>query len=279
MVLASGYLSEYLEDKGCKSVFSGVGISERPDTVCGKLMEGRIAILVDGTPAALIVPHIFVEEFQSVDDYSNRPYYASFIRILKYISFVIAMLLPGVYTAFAQFHPEYFPEGILLTTSKALADTPLPVTLEVLLIMFVYEIMREAGLRIPKSLSHAVSIVGALVIGESAVNAGFIGSSTLMIVATAAICSYVTSSLYPQITFFRFAYVIVGGIFGLWGIVLLGIVVLINMCAKTSFGVPYMSSLAPFSYRRMRDVFLRDKWKNLSRHTIKVQNFPETEEF
>ena len=279
MVLASGYLSEYLEDKGCKSVFSGVGISERPDTVCGKLMEGRIAILVDGTPAALIVPHIFVEEFQSVDDYSNRPYYASFIRILKYISFVIAMLLPGVYTAFAQFHPEYFPEGILLTTSKALADTPLPVTLEVLLIMFVYEIMREAGLRIPKSLSHAVSIVGALVIGESAVNAGFIGSSTLMVVATAAICSYVTSSLYPQITFFRFAYVIVGGIFGLWGIVLLGIVVLINMCAKTSFGVPYMSSLAPFSYRRMRDVFLRDKWKNLSRHTIKVQNFPETEEF
>ena len=139
--------------------------------------------------------------------------------------------------------------------------------------------MREAGLRIPKSLSHAVSIVGALVIGESAVNAGFIGSSTLMVVATAAICSYVTSSLYPQITFFRFAYVIVGGIFGLWGIVLLGIVVLINMCAKTSFGVPYMSSLAPFSYRRMRDVFLRDKWKNLSRHTIKVQNFPETEEF
>ncbi|MEE1061278.1 MAG: spore germination protein [Ruminococcus sp.] len=279
MVLASGYLSEYLEDTGCKSVFSGVGISERPDTVCGKLMEGRIAILVDGTPAALIVPHIFVEEFQSVDDYSNRPYYASFIRILKYISFFISVFLPGIYTAFAQFHPEYFPEGLLLTTSKALADTPLPVTLEVLLIMFVYEIMREAGLRIPKSLSHAVSIVGALVIGESAVNAGFIGSSTLMIVATAAICSYVTSSLYPQITFFRFAYVIVGGVFGLWGIVLLGIAVLINMCAKTSFGVPYMSSLAPFSYRRMRDVFIRGKWKNLSRYTIKVQNFPETEEY
>lgn len=87
MVLASGYLSEYLEDKGTKSIFSGVGISERPDTVCGKLMEGRVAILVDGTPTAIIIPHIFVEEFQSVDDYSNRPYYATFIRILKYISF------------------------------------------------------------------------------------------------------------------------------------------------------------------------------------------------
>ena len=178
MVLASGYLSEYLEDKGTKSIFSGVGISERPDTVCGKLMEGRVAILVDGTPTAIIIPHIFVEEFQSVDDYSNRPYYATFIRILKYISFFTAIFVPGIYTAFAQFHPEYFPKGLLLKASTALADTPLPVALEVLIIMFVYEIMREAGLRIPKPLGHAVSIVGALVIGESAVNAGFIASST-----------------------------------------------------------------------------------------------------
>ena len=129
MVLASGYLSEYLEDKGTKSIFSGVGISERPDTVCGKLMEGRVAILVDGTPTAIIIPHIFVEEFQSVDDYSNRPYYATFIRILKYISFFTAIFVPGIYTAFAQFHPEYFPKGLLLKASTALADTPLPVAI------------------------------------------------------------------------------------------------------------------------------------------------------
>lgn len=278
MVLASGYLSEYLEDKGTKSIFSGVGISERPDTVCGKLMEGRVAILVDGTPTAIIIPHIFVEEFQSVDDYSNRPYYATFIRILKYISFFTAIFVPGIYTAFAQFHPEYFPKGLLLKASTALADTPLPVALEVLIIMFVYEIMREAGLRIPKPLGHAVSIVGALVIGESAVNAGFIASSTLMIVAVAAISSYVTSSLYAPITVLRFAFVAVGGIFGMWGIVLLSCLVLANICAKTSVGVPYMSSLAPFSVRRMRDVFVRADWKRLSRHTIRVQKFAQTKE-
>lgn len=278
MVLASGYLSEYLEDKGTKSVFSGVGISERPDTVCGKLMEGRVAILVDGTPAAIIVPHIFVEEFQSVDDYSNRPYYATFIRILKYISFFTAIFVPGVYTAFAQFHPEYFPKGLLLKASTALAETPLPVALEVLIIMFVYEIMREAGLRIPKPLGHAVSIVGALVIGESAVNAGFIASSTLMIVAVAAISSYVTSSLYAPITVLRFVFVAVGGIFGMWGIVLLSCAVLVNMCAKTSVGVPYLSSLAPFSAKRMRDVFLRADWKTLSKYTIRVQRFAQAKE-
>ncbi len=277
-VLASGYLTKYLEDRDAKSFFSGVGISERPDTVCGKLTEGRVAILVDGTPAVIILPHLFVEEFQSVDDYSNRPYYAAFIRILKYISFLIAVFLPGIYTAFAKFHPEYFPTGLLIKTSEALMQTPLPATLEVILITFVYEIMREAGLRIPKPLGHAVSIVGALVIGESAVSAGIISSSTLMVVATAAICSYVTSALYPPIMILRFIYIAVGGIFGLWGIVITACVVLVNMCSKTTVGVPYMSSLAPFSFRRMRDVFIRADWKKLGRHTIRVQNFPETEE-
>ena len=276
-VLASGYLSEYLEDKGSGSLFSGVGISERPDTVCGKLTEGRIAVIVDGTPAVMIVPHLFVEEFQSVDDYSNRTYYAAFIRLMKYLSFFVSVFLPGLYVALAQFHPEYFPTWLLINTSESLAQTPFPVTAEVLAITVVYEIMKEAGLRIPKSLGHAVSIVGALVIGDSAVNAGIISASTLMVVATAAICGYVTSPLYPPIMMLRMLFIVVGGFTGLWGITLATAVVLIGMCAKTSLGVPYLSSLSPFSLRRMRDVFIRAGWRQLSKHTIRVQKFPETE--
>ena len=276
-VLASGYLSDYLEDNGSGSLFSGVGISERPDTVCGKLTEGRIAVIVDGTPAVMIVPHLFVEEFQSVDDYSNRTYYAAFIRLMKYLSFFVSVFLPGLYVALAQFHPEYFPTWLLINTSESLAQTPFPVTIEVLAITVVYEIMKEAGLRIPKSLGHAVSIVGALVIGDSAVNAGIISASTLMVVATAAICGYVTSPLYPPIMMLRLMFIVVGGFTGLWGITLATAVVLIGMCAKTSLGVPYLSSLSPFSLRRMRDVFIRAGWKRLSKHTIRVQKFPETE--
>ena len=276
-VLASGYLSDYLEDNGSGSLFSGVGISERPDTVCGKLTEGRIAIIVDGTPAVMIVPHLFVEEFQSVDDYSNRTYYAAFIRLIKYLSFFASVFLPGLYVALAQFHPEYFPTRLLINTSESLAQTPFPVTAEVLAITVVYEIMKEAGLRIPKSLGHAVSIVGALVIGDSAVNAGIISASTLMVVATAAICGYVTSPLYPPIMMLRLLFIVVGGFTGLWGITLATAVVLIGMCAKTSLGVPYLSSLSPFSLRRMRDVFIRAGWRQLSKHTIRVQKFPETE--
>ena len=276
-VLASGYLSDYLEDNGSGSLFSGVGISERPDTVCGKLTEGRIAIIVDGTPAVMIVPHLFVEEFQSVDDYSNRTYYAAFIRLMKYLSFFVSVFLPGLYVALAQFQPEYFPTWLLINTSESLAQTPFPVTAEVLAITVVYEIMKEAGLRIPKSLGHAVSIVGALVIGDSAVNAGIISASTLMVVATAAICGYVTSPLYPPIMMLRMLFIVVGGFTGLWGITLATAVVLIGMCAKTSLGVPYLSSLSPFSLRRMRDVFIRAGWRQLSKHTIRVQKFPETE--
>ena len=240
-VLASGYLSDYLEDE------------------------------------KILVPRLFVEEFQGVDDYSNRSYYAAFIRFTKYLSFFAAVFLPGLYVALAQFHPEYFPTQLLIQTSESLAKTPFPVMTETLGITLVYEIMKEAGLRIPKSLGHAVSIVGALVIGESAVTAGIISSSTLMVVATAAICSYVTSSLYPPIMVLRFVLILVGGLTGLWGITLATAVILISVCSKSSLGVPYMSSLAPFSLRRMRDVFIRAGWKTLGKHTIRVQKFVETE--
>ncbi|MBQ1453772.1 MAG: spore germination protein, partial [Ruminococcus sp.] len=228
--------------------------------------------------AVIKVPRLFVEEFQGVDDYTNRTNNASLIRVLKYLSFFISIYITALYTAFAQYHPEYFPTWILKKTANSLSRTPLPVTLEALAVTFVYEIMKEAGLRIPKSLGHAVSIVGALVIGESAVSAGIISSSTLMVAATAAICSYVTSPLYPPVTVLRFGFIAVGGILGLWGIVLATALVLISLCSKTSLGVPYLSSISPFSLRAMRDVFVRSSWRSLSKHTIKVQNFAETEE-
>lgn len=277
-VLGAGYLVPFLEENNKKSLFSGIGVSERPDTVCGKITEGRIAIMIDGTPSVLVVPHLFVEKFQSVDDYSNRPFYASFTRILKYLSFIVAVYLPGLYTAFTSFHPEYFPSNLLTNIISSVSKTPLPIALEVFLIIFVYEVMREAGLRIPRPLGHAVSIVGALVVGESAVSAGIIGAPTLMVVAIAAICSYVVPDLYPAVTVGRILLILAGGILGLFGIVLLTCLYLIILCSKTSFGVPYMSPLMPFSKKNMRDVFIRANWENMSDFTQKVQNLDGTKE-
>ncbi len=271
-LLGSGYLVPYIEDSGKNEIFTGVGITERPDTLCGKMTEGRIGVMIDGTPSTLIVPHLFIENFQSVDDYTNRPYFATFIRLLKYSAYLIAIFLPGVYLGFITFHPEYFPQALLVKIEEAIQNTPLPILLEVLLIEFIYEIMREAGLRLPKSLGHAVSIVGGLVIGDCAINAGLIGAPTLMVVAVSAIASYVIPDLYPQITVLRLSYILVGGIFGVWGIVLLSVIVVISMCSKSTLGVIYMSPLSPFSLKHMRDVFVRLGWKRLSRHTVNVQN-------
>lgn len=272
IVLGAGYLVPYLEDSGKNEIFTGVGITERPDSLCGKLMEGRIGIIVDGTPSVLIIPHLFVENFHSIDDYSNRPYFAAITRILKFTAYLTSIFLPGLYIAFVIFHPDYFPEVLIKNINKSISHTPLPLMLEVLLIDFLYEVMREAGLRLPKVLGHAVSIVGALVIGDCAVQAGIIGAPTLLVVAISVICSYVVPDLYPQITVMRLAFVFAGGITGVWGIVMLSCIVLIYMASKSTLGVVYISPITPFSKFNMRDVFVRLGWKKLSKHTMNVQN-------
>ncbi len=274
-LFASGYLVSYLDDNGDRPLFSGVGVTERPDTACAKICEGRIIILVDGTPSALVVPHLMVENFQTLDDYSNRPYFATMTRWLKYIAFAISVLLPGFYVAIATFNPEFFPSQLLTKVATSISKTPFSVFAEVLLFTFIYEIMREAGLRLPKTLGHAVSIIGGLVIGETAVNSGLIGAPTLMIVALTAICSYVIPDLYASIALLRFMFIIVGGIWGVWGVILLLCAVIINVCSKDSFGVPFSSPIAPLSLFGLRDVLVRADWRVLARRQVQVQDLIE----
>ena len=273
-VFAAEYLIPYLEEPGDLSFFSGVGFSERPDTVCGKIAEGRIAILVDGTPTALIVPYLFVEYFQTIDDYAERPYFATLTRWLKYISFFISTLLPGLYVALAVFNPEVFPDRLISKIASAIAGTPFPLMLETLIIHFIYEIMREAGLRLPRPLGHAVSIVGGLVIGETAVNAGLIGAPTLMVVALTAISSYVIPNLYEPTALLRLVFILVGGILGIWGVMLLFSVLIVNICAKSSFGIPFTAPIAPFNFYSLRDVVTRVGWKTMSKKNKTIQNMP-----
>lgn len=274
-LFASGYLVPYLDDDSDRPIFSGVGITERPDTACAKICEGRVVILVDGTPSALVVPHLLVENFQTLDDYTNRPFFATMTRWLKYTAFMISSLLPGLYIAIATFNPEFFPSQLLTKVATSISKTPFSVFSEVLLFTFIYEIMREAGLRLPKTLGHAVSIIGGLVIGETAVNSGLIGPPTLMVVALAAICSYVVPDLYASIAFLRFMFIFAGGFFGVWGVMLMLCVVLINVCSKNSFGIPFASPIAPLGLFGLRDVVVRANWKTLSRRQMQVQDLIE----
>ena len=255
-------------------IFTGVGLSERPDTVCGKIAEGRVAVIVDGTPNVLVVPHLFVENFQSFDDYAFRPFYATFSRWLKFFSFFLAVFLPGFYVSATTFHPELMPEALMLKIAQAEATTPFPVMLEAIIIHFLYEIMREAGLRVPQPLSNAVSIVGALVIGETAVNSGLVGAPTLMVIALTATASYVTPNMYGPIAIMRFAFIVVGGTLGFWGLALGLMVMIINICSEMVYQIPFSAPLSPFNLKSMRDVLVRASWRVLSKDVELVQNMP-----
>jgi len=273
VVLESAYLQPFLEKKPC-SLFSGVGTTERPDTLCAKIAEGRLAILVDGTPFALILPYLFHENFQTIDDYTHRPVYAAFARVLKYLSFYLTFLLPGLYVAVAVHHLELLPHALLRKVLEAEATTPFPLMFEALLIQLIYELMREAGLRLPRPVGHAIGIVGALVIGDAAVSAGLIGSPMVLIVALTAISSFVVPSLYDSVTVLKFLFILLGGLFGLFGITLGLSVLLLDLSSVSVGGVPATAPATPFNPYALRDLFFRAGWTFLGRYVLQVEELP-----
>lgn len=256
------------------SPFSSVGTTERPDTLCAKINEGRIGILVDGTPFALVVPYLFEEHFQSMDDYSYRPYYGSFIRLLKYFAFLLSIFLPGGYVAITSFSPEMLPDSLLFNIAASEQQTPFSMMTEALVIHLIYEIMREAGLRLPRPVGHAVSIIGALVIGDAAVKAGIIGSSMVMVVALTALSSFVVPSLYEPAAILKFVFILVGGTWGLFGISVGFVLLLTNLCALESLGVPVMAPLSPCAPADLRDGLWRTGWKKLGSFRLRIQDLP-----
>ena len=266
-----GELAAFLES-GVKSLFTAVGNTERPDTLCSKLNEGRVAVLVDGSPYAVYVPYLFTDSFSTVDDYNNRPFYATFNRLLKYFSFVISVILPGFYVAVGTYHQELLPPSLMYTIAAAETSTPFSLMQEAVMILILYEIMREAGLRLPKTIGHAVSIIGALVIGDAVVNAGLVGAPMLVVVAVTAIASYVIYPLYESISVLRILFILLGGFTGIYGVILGVCMLCVNITAIDPYGVPYSSPISPLNKKSMVDIFYRADWKKLLKRNIRVQN-------
>ncbi|MGN1202425.1 MAG: spore germination protein, partial [Eubacterium sp.] len=236
-VIDYGELVPFL-DTDIKSFFSCVGNTERPDVAVSKLLEGRVVVMVEGTPFSIYVPYLFSDNFQSVDDYDNPPFYSGLIRILKYFSFIISIFLPGLYVAIGTFHQELIPTNLLYTIAAEEITTPFSLMTEAIMLLVLYEIMREAGLRLPKASGHAISIIGAIIIGETTVTAGLIGAPMLVVIAMTAISSYVVYPLYESVSALRFLFIIVGGLTGMYGLILGAGVVFVNICSLNPFGVP-----------------------------------------
>ncbi|MEG0768341.1 MAG: spore germination protein [Ruthenibacterium sp.] len=261
-VFDTGYLAAFLRE-GSFGAFQAVGYTERPDTAAAKICEGKIVILVNGSPFAMIVPHFFSENFQSMDDYTEKAYFASFVRLLKYTAFFIAVMLPGVFVAIVNFTPELLPQQLLYRIAAAEQATPLPLFLEALFVNFLLELVREAGLRMPKPIGQSVSLVAALIVGDAAISAGLVGTPTVIVIALTAICGYVVPSLYEPVTGLRVAFILAGGILGPLGIVVLAFWMLLNACSMQVMGLPYTEPFAPASSAALRDGLIRAGWKRL----------------
>lgn len=257
-VLESGYIESFIEDKTF-SPFPTVLSTERPDIVTGNLLEGKVAILTDQTPYVLMVPATFFSFFQSIEDYAQRFDISTFIRLLRYVIFLVSIITPALYIALMTYHPEMLPTPLTINLSAQREGVPFPTVVEALLMEIVMETLREAGIRSPSPLSVMISIVGAIVIGDVAIAAGIVSPVMVMVVATTAIASFATPhySLAISARLIRFGLMFLAAGFGLFGITMGMIFLTVHMNTLRSFGTPYLAPFAPFRWKDQKDTIFR----------------------
>ncbi len=260
-ILDSGYIEELIEDNP-SSVFPQLAHTERPDKLASSLLEGQVGIMVDNTPFALIAPHPFFRMMQAPDDYYERALGMSLIRLLRYVFLFIALLMPAVYIALSTFHQSMIPTELLLSMAASRENIPFPAFIEAMIMEIFFEALREAGVRLPRPVGQTVSIVGALVIGQAAIQAGIVSAPMVITVSITGIASFTVPQFNQAVAIrvLRFMLMILAGMLGLYGVFMGFLVILIHMASLRSFGVPYLSPIAPLELSSLKDVFIRVPW-------------------
>ncbi|MEW6230306.1 MAG: spore germination protein, partial [Bacillota bacterium] len=276
-VLESGYLEEYIEDTSF-TLFPLMERTERPDRVAASLLEGRLAVFTEGTPFVLILPTQLSTLLQAPDDYYERLPIGSFIRVVRFIAFTMSVILPGFYVAVVSFHQELLPTVLLMRVTAFREGVPFPVVVEVLMMEFLFEVLREAGVRLPRAIGPAVSIVGALILGDAAIRAGLVSPAVVITVALTAIASFSAPvfSLAIAARLLRFIFIVLGGAFGLFGIQFGLLIMLTHLSALRSFGRPYLAPFAPLIARDLKDTLARVWWWRMTTRP-KLDAFREPE--
>lgn len=219
VILESGYIEQLIEND-MFSLFPTIGNSEKPDVVAAKMLEGRIAILTDGASTVLTAPALFIESMQMSEDYYSRPYFASFVRMIRLLAFFISFLAPAIYIALTTFNQEVIPTPLLISLVASKDGTPFPSTMEAIMMTISYEILREASIRLPRSVGSAISIVGGLILGEAAVSAGIIGAPMVIVISLMAITSFINLPQYETTSILRIFFIFCASITGWFGIAL-----------------------------------------------------------
>lgn len=260
-ILESGYIEELIEDQPF-SLFPQIEHTERPDKAAAQLLEGRVVILIDGTPFSLIVPTVFFQFLQSSEDYYERYPLGFAVRIVRSLAFALSLFLPSLYIAITTYHQEMLPTPLLISIAGGREGVPFPALVEGLLMEVTIEALREAGVRLPRPVGQAVSIVGALVVGQAAVQAGIVSSAKVIVVSVTAISSFSTPAfnLAAAIRMIRFPMMILASFLGLYGVMLGVLILQFHLCSLRSFGVPYFAPIAPFRLSGLKDMLFRAPW-------------------
>ena len=266
-ILDSNYITEQISDK--KTSFDTVGYSEKPDIVASKLLEGRIAIVVDGTPFVITAPYFFLENFQMPDDYYLNKYFTNFSRALRWMAFIISTLLPGLYLAITTYHFSLIPSVFVFRLAVSRAGVPFPTVIEIILMMFFFQILREAGIRLPQPIGQAMSIVGALILGDAAVGAGLTSQTTMIVVALSSISSFLIPKLYGAITCWSIIVLLFASFLGLPGFYIGFFMMLSHVSGLTTCGYPYTYPLSTKTTYGFKDTIFRRDLDKTSKNIFK----------
>lgn len=269
LLLDSSYFVPWLLP-GKVRLFTPVSYTERPAAAAAKICEGKILVLVNGSPSAMVLPALFCENFECLDDYAQPAFFASFLRVLKYGSFYLSIFLPGLFVCLAVYLPELIPPQLLFKIEAAERGTPLPLFAEMVLVTLLLEIIREAGLRMPQTLGHSVSLVAALILGDAAIATGLMSTPVILIAAAASIAVFVTPSLYEAATIFRLVVLLAAGVAGPVGLVGAGLLVLLELARVSALGVPYLSAPDFPKAELSRDGVTRRNYRVLSRRPFTI---------
>ncbi|MCL2847455.1 MAG: spore germination protein [Firmicutes bacterium] len=256
MLYDSYSLEPFLEHRPY-SIFKQVGYTERPDIACSRIAEGRVAIVVDGSPIVLTLPFLLIEDFHSAEDHYQKFSAATFLRFLRLFALITALILPGIYITLLQFNYNLVPLSFLMSILNATKGTPLPPLAEILLVMFLFEVLRESALRMPKIIGLAMGIVGGIVLGEAAILSGLLSPSSILVVAVSSIAMFTVPNHLGASMLLRIAFTIIGGLLGLWGMLALAVFVIHYLANFHAYEAPYLAPLAPLIQKDCKDSFIK----------------------
>ena len=264
-IIDSYYIASFLEEHP-SSIFKQIGNNEKPDITASKLLEGRVAIIVDGSPMVLTVPFIYMEDLQSGDDYYNNNTRASFVRWVRVFALIVSILTPGFYIAIVLHHYKAIPLKFLITIVNTTKGLPLTPFAEILFVLILFEILYEASLRMPKYLGLALSIVGALILGDTAVQAGLISPPAVLIVAISGLSIYCVPDQAPQLYILRLLFTFAGAMLGFFGITCLVIFLISYLSDFDNYGSPYLAPISPLITSDLKDsIYKTDITNNYTR--------------